>query len=950
MGAGEVTQGIFRIYEQNNTYTGTLESSKDGKLVFTATDIPAGYYNFAVQAKVGDKYAVYCGAVYVAKDLTSVGEFTCRLTKVSLIPAVKVTIKDGDDEFEKYMCAKTCLTEMYVYKSIFPNKPTKAGYIFGGFKNENGDYINYIPETDCTLYVNWCEAKTITFNTMGGSSVMSAPDNYGNSTQVASITVPGNGKSLLILIPDYAPTQMEISYEYNYDEKIKLLKPKKDGVVFDGWYFDEALTQRASCNNWSIYSDIPNENITLYAKYVSGNVIKFNTNEGSEVASILVHPNYTKFHMTSQWGTSSLYKYDSGDSITSFNDPTKAGKVFGGWYMDAGCTNQTGFKHLGGNGAEVVNGEVTFYAKWVDGKLINFDTAGGSSVDAIAVKEGSAIYIRVDGDQCYVENSDYGTIASFDLPVKQGMVFAGWYEDSTYETPISNNSSLTINSDKTIYAKFADSCTISFNTVGGSTLESIAVPKGSNVRIEKYPDSNECCLSYDGMSKNFSAPTKNNCILDGFYRDSSYSQTVSYSFTVNSDTEIFVKWIAGVTITFNSKGGSPVDSVVIPSGATIRNIIKGPDDYYAPNPTYITYVSYGMNESGEHSVRTQLPTKTGCIFGGWYKDDSFTQPMLSNNGYLNLTVTENLTVYAKWIEGAELRIMSGNSLYQTLDLTKNEEIMYQYYNRTSDGQTTSGWQIGSQTKWEDVEAPSNGNKVPEGLYEDAACTQRLPTENFTITGTSKTVYIKWVDACNVKINLNGSVLSFNVPAGNLYNLYLGPGDNDQYHVTLSNYETYSYSQHWVSNFSEPSGKTLFGFYTDSTYSTKADTGNMTISGNVTYYAKYTDTCNVSYELYDGNEGSSWGTKLETIAKGSSFFLYESGNSDRLNYFNTEVDISNYYVFTPTKAGYTFGGWYLDSAFTIQVPIGTVGQNEGDMPTCASPYQVNGDITLYAKWN
>jgi len=99
VGAGEVTQGIFRIYEQNNTYTGTLESSKDGKLVFTATDIPAGYYNFAVQAKVGDKYAVYCGAVYVAKDLTSVGEFTCRLTKVSLIPAVKVTIKDGDDEF-----------------------------------------------------------------------------------------------------------------------------------------------------------------------------------------------------------------------------------------------------------------------------------------------------------------------------------------------------------------------------------------------------------------------------------------------------------------------------------------------------------------------------------------------------------------------------------------------------------------------------------------------------------------------------------------------------------------------------------------------------------------------------------------------------------------------------------------------------------------------------------
>jgi len=943
-GSGEVTQGVFNIYGTNTTYSGSLKSSEDGKLIFTATNIPVGYYNFAVQAKVGNKYAAYSGAVYIAKNLTSVGDFTCKLTTGSLLKTIKVTIKDtyNNTTLEKYLCAGAKFNVRAITDDIYPvTRPERPGYIFSGFLNSNNEEIWFVPSEDCTLTVNWLEAKTVTFNTMGG-------------TEIASVKVP-LGRNFPIIEPNWATGYFYFDYDYNKVENGEdLALPTRAGYIFDGWYFDESYTRKASCSDWSIYFTVEND-ITLYAKWLEGAVISFNSNGGSAVSSITVEKGITVGIFNNNGDNIYIYKIvgDSTYYITDFAIPTKTGFMFEGWYSDEGCDTSV----MEWNNRFVVPDDgITLYAKWREACSLTFYN-GSTIIETVYVPKNANVYINnlspeqsgrdVPITGIYGGNFGSITYGTFATPTVDGKLFAGWYSDEGCTTAINTNGSIEITGNMNIYAKFADPCTISFDTVGGSTPESIVVPQGSSVRVGK-DSSVQCYLSYNGNYKYFSAPTKADCVFGGFYQDSSYSQSASSTFTVNSDTVIYVKWIAGVTITFNSKGGSAVDSVVIPSGATIRYIREESDNYSDSNPIYNTYVNYSVSGSWE-SLRTQLPTRTGYIFGGWYTNEACTQPTYSNNGYLNLTVTNNLTVYAKWIEGAELRIMNGDSLYQTVDLTKNEELMYMYYYQTSGGQTMSGWKIGSQTKWGEVEAPTNGNMVPEGLYEDAACTQRLPAypETFTITEASKTVYIKWVDPCNVLINLNGSVLSFNVPAGNSYNLYLGPGDNSQYYVTLSNLQTYTYYQHWINSFSEPSGKTLFGFYTDSTYSTKADTYNMTISGNITYYAKYTDTCNVSYELNGGSLSNTGIRKLTNIAKGSSFFLYQYNNSDRLNYFNTEVILS--YDFNPTRQGYTFGGWYLDSTFTTQVPIGTVGSNEGDIPTCATPYQVNGDITLYAKW-
>ena len=68
------------------------------------------------------------------------------------------------------------------------------------------------------------------------------------------------------------------------------------------------------------------------------------------------------------------------------------------------------------------------------------------------------------------------------------------------------------------------------------------------------------------------------------------------------------------TVTFDSKGGSGVNSQTIAKDGKVTK----PTD----------------------------PTKTGYTFGGWYKNEACTEPWNFNTD----TVTENLTLYAKWTE------------------------------------------------------------------------------------------------------------------------------------------------------------------------------------------------------------------------------------------------------------------------------------------------------------
>ena len=107
------------------------------------------------------------------------------------------------------------------------------------------------------------------------------------------------------------------------------------------------------------------------------------------------------------------------------------------------------------------------------------------------------------------------------------------------------------------------------------------------------------------------------------------------------------------------------------------------------------------------------------------------------------------------------------------------------------------------------------------------------------------------------------------------------------------------------------GYTFAGWYSDADLSVVADTTVETNSiGNLAFYAKWTPTVyTVTYVLYDGTN---------------------SGSNPALYTIEDEITLA-----AATKAGYSFGGWFTDSAFENAIDKIALGST--------------GNMTLYAKW-
>lgn len=109
--------------------------------------------------------------------------------------------------------------------------------------------------------------------------------------------------------------------------------PTKKYYKFGGWYTDEEFT------NKYVFDKMPEENITLYAKWDKyKTTINFNSNGGSSIDSTT---NY------------------AGDKVTAPNNPTKDGYKFEGWYKEKELKNKYTFDVM-------PESDITLYAKWLE--------------------------------------------------------------------------------------------------------------------------------------------------------------------------------------------------------------------------------------------------------------------------------------------------------------------------------------------------------------------------------------------------------------------------------------------------------------------------------------------------------------------------------------------------------------------------------------------------------
>ena len=256
---------------------------------------------------------------------------------------------------------------------------------------------------------------------------------------------------------------------------------------------------------------------------------------------------------------------------------------------------------------------------------------------------------------------------------KAGYTFGGWFKESTF-TNQWNFASDTVTQDITLYAKWdvagTINYTVTFNSNGGSAVQAQTVASG-----EKAAEPQNV--------------TKNGYTLAGWFRDDTAFQN-QWNFatdTVTQDITLYAKWNenapATVTVTFDTDGGSNVNSQTVETGGYINRPANNPTktgytfvDWYTSteyeylynfnipvnsNRTayakWLAHVTFNADggtpapaqqniEIGGKVTEPPAMTKTGGanIFDGWYKEEEFTNQW----NFATDTVTQPVTLYAKW--------------------------------------------------------------------------------------------------------------------------------------------------------------------------------------------------------------------------------------------------------------------------------------------------------------
>ena len=469
------------------------------------------------------------------------------------------------------------------------------------------------------------------------------------------------------------------------------------------------------------------------------------------------------------------------------------------------------------------------------------------------------------------------TSLNLPTPTRDGYTFDGWFLDEALTEPFTIGALLT-NETLNLYAKWiliVTNYTITFNSNGGSTVNVITQASGTAVTAP-------------------TAPTKEGFTFGGWYSD--VGLTTAYTFTIMpaQNITLYAKWnavIVQTTITFETNGGGTIASITADVGSSIS----------APSN----------------------PTKVGHTFAGWYSDSGLTTAFT-----FTTMPASNMTLYAKWT------VNPYTITYITNGGSPVNPVTYDYNASTSapvvpakEGHTFAGW------------------------YSDSSLTTlhiftSMPAENFTL-------YAKWtINTYTVTFNSNGGS-SITPITQNYGTILIAPSSPTK------------------------EGHSFAGWYIDEALTT-AYTFTTIPAQNITLYAKWTiNTYTVTFNSNGGSLVTSITQNYGTTLTAPTAPTKEGHTFDGW-YSNAELTVSytfgvmpgqnitlyakwiiNQYILTfnsnggssitpitqnygtsvsaptpPTRSGYVFEGWFIDTELTIPYVFSTM------------PSQ---NITLYAKW-
>ena len=402
-----------------------------------------------------------------------------------------------------------------------PDAPHKSGAVFEGWYSDKG---------------TWSDKLT--------------KDTYAERALTENIAV------YAYYIPDETPLPSEYTITFYIDgdvadiietsgnERLVLPSaPKRDDYTFEGWFFDNGIWQDELTAD--TYADKTlTKDVSVYAYYKkieepepeppAEYTVTFDVDHGTPIAPMTT------------------------SRIDKEPQTVRDGYTFAGWYKDSGLTEKVTFPY------EVTKAQ-TLYAKWEKNTYtVRFDTDGGTTVGDMVVS--------------VIERSPVTT--------KSGYTFAGWYKDSGLTEKVTFPYEVT--KAQTLYARWEkNTYTVRFELNGGTGVSDMTV---SEIQTEPVP-------------------TRNGYTFAGWYKDSGFSDKVTFPYEVTKTQTLYAKWEKNTyTVRFELNGGTGV------SDMTVSEIQTEP-----------------------------VPTRNGYTFAGWYKDSGF-----SDKVTFPYEVTKTQTLYAKW--------------------------------------------------------------------------------------------------------------------------------------------------------------------------------------------------------------------------------------------------------------------------------------------------------------
>ena len=493
---------------------------------------------------------------------------------------------------------------------------------------------------------------------------------------------------------------------YTFEDSISLKNPTKEGYAFAGWFLDPQKTMQIS----EISSRTGNLN--LYAKFTPKNYTAIFDDNGatsSSALTITLKDSYSE--------TTKIYSINNGDAFDPYSKwiPQRDGYVFSGWYNgsqfvtgDVEINSDTTLisryiyfessYYILGKDTSTINCEnyrcdssrypssVYFYVdgsydtinfsgdSWdnevggyeyehhfeiydiTNGRLvgstddgINFETA----YRTINVSPGILYHIK------FYSNYDVGNVVctakvsigqkrSANITASNQRVYKQVYDDNINSPEVSKTGYDFIGWYDTNGNKMTDTWeytqNMTFTAQWQATKYSLTYHLDGGTNSASNPSS--FTIEDSITLKN---PTKPGYTFKGWYSDSNFTTKVT-SFSQKSDNiTLYAKWEA-----------NSYDLILDTNGGV-----------FAPK---VTFVSDGVEISSyvysQNTITGYRPNnKAGYIFAGWYIDDSFTE-LFEFNG----TITEDITLYAKWNECSNniINIESADSFEVTINGTSEQ--------------------------------------------------------------------------------------------------------------------------------------------------------------------------------------------------------------------------------------------------------------------------------------